>query len=106
MTARFDLVREIAGHGVRMHDAEAIADSVMAEGWRPPARRVETVEELDALPVGSVVRSDWPKAAEPVGYVSVRFSDGWFTPLHQTRVFPLGAGGGTVTVLWESGDPR
>ena len=32
------------------------ADAIIAAGWRPPARTVTTVEELDALPKGSVVR--------------------------------------------------
>ena len=32
------------------------ATAILAAGWRPPARVVTTVEELDALPVGSVVR--------------------------------------------------
>ena len=32
------------------------ADAIIAAGWRPPARTVTTVEELDALPVGSIVR--------------------------------------------------
>ena len=34
----------------------ATADAILAAGWRPPARVVTTVEELDALPVGSIVR--------------------------------------------------
>ena len=32
------------------------ADKIIRAGWRPPARTVTTVEELDALPVGSIVR--------------------------------------------------
>ena len=32
------------------------ADEIIRAGWRPPARTVTTVEELDALPVGSIVR--------------------------------------------------
>ena len=32
-----------------------IADAVIAAGWRPPARKIETVEELEALPDGSLV---------------------------------------------------
>lgn len=31
------------------------ADAVIAAGWRPPAREITTVEERDALPVGSIV---------------------------------------------------
>jgi hypothetical protein len=33
-----------------------LADAILAAGWRPPARTVSTVEELEALPVRSVVR--------------------------------------------------
>ena len=36
--------------------AEAVADELIERGWRPPARVVTTVQELDALPVGSIVR--------------------------------------------------
>ena len=31
------------------------ADAIIRAGWRPPARTVTTVEQLDALPVGSIV---------------------------------------------------
>ena len=34
------------------------AQTILDAGWRPPARTVTTVEELDALPVGSIVRDD------------------------------------------------
>jgi hypothetical protein len=36
--------------------AEAIADELIGCGWRPPARTVSTVEELDALADGTVIR--------------------------------------------------
>lgn len=35
---------------------DAIADAVISAGWRPPARVVTTVGELDALPRGTVIR--------------------------------------------------
>ena len=28
----------------------AVADHLLAQGWRPPAREITTVEELEALP--------------------------------------------------------
>ena len=31
------------------------ADTILAAGWRPPARVVGTVEELDALPENAIV---------------------------------------------------
>ncbi|MFE7744435.1 hypothetical protein [Nocardia sp. NPDC057455] len=46
-----------------------IAKRLIAEGWRPPPRRIETVQELDALPIDSVVlavrsRTVWQNLAE------------------------------------------
>ncbi|WP_032376696.1 hypothetical protein [Rhodococcoides fascians] len=78
----------------------AVADF---DAWmRPVPRIVSTPAELDGLPVGSVVRSNWAPAVEPVGYVSVRLSDGWHTILHGSPVHPLGASAdNTVTVLYE-----
>ena len=32
-----------------------IADVLLAAGWRPPARKIETAEELEALAEGSIV---------------------------------------------------
>lgn len=32
---------------------DALADAL--EGWRPPPRRIETIEDLKALPIGAVV---------------------------------------------------
>ena len=31
------------------------ADAIIAAGWRPPARTVTTVEQLDALPKGTAI---------------------------------------------------
>ena len=39
----------------------AVADHLLAQGWRPPVRVIETVEELEALPVGSVVLDTGPE---------------------------------------------
>lgn len=41
---------------VAWDDDLRLADHLLNLGWRPPARVVTTVEELDALPVGSIVR--------------------------------------------------
>ncbi|WP_280381031.1 hypothetical protein [Nocardia wallacei] len=51
------------------YNVEAIADGVIAHGWQPPHRRIETAEELDALPPGTVVRS-------AVGTVACRHHSG------------------------------
>ena len=40
----------------RQEAEERMADAILAAGFRPPARTVTTVEELDALPDGTVVR--------------------------------------------------
>lgn len=41
-----------------------LADHLLKQGWRPPARTVTTVEELDALPVGTVIRDSIEYVAE------------------------------------------
>jgi len=43
--------------GVGVSNPDVIADSILAAGYRKP-RTITTVEELDALPVGSVVLHD------------------------------------------------
>lgn len=48
-----------------------IADGLIAAGYRKP-RTITTVEELDALPVGSVIRIQQEMNLE-------KFSDGWYT---------------------------
>ena len=45
-----------------MPKVEMIADAIIAAGWRPPVRVVTTVEELDALPEGSVIMEDGGRA--------------------------------------------
>ena len=37
---------------------DGVAGDLLEMGWRPPARRIETSDELDALPAGSVVSTD------------------------------------------------
>ena len=39
-------------------DLEDAAAAILAEGWRPPPRRIETAEELRALSLGSLIVSD------------------------------------------------
>jgi hypothetical protein len=36
-------------------DLEDAAAAIIAEGWCPPPRRIETAEELRALPLGSLI---------------------------------------------------
>jgi len=62
--ARAELVDEIAGRpigsgyystSVGIDEAREIADAILAAGYSKP-RTISTVEELDALPVESIVR--------------------------------------------------
>ncbi|MFG1794211.1 hypothetical protein [Nocardia sp. NPDC049149] len=75
---------------------ECCADAVLAAGFRPPARLIETHAELDALPVGAVVMD----APYPDGDVHQKLVEGqWFEPgfdpAFTTRVLNLPA-----VLLW------
>ena len=72
-----------------MPKAEMIADAIIAAGWRPPVRVVTTVEELDALPEGSVIMEDGGRAYLKTGL-------GVWEPDGPTWTLDLPA-----TVLWE-----
>ena len=37
---------------------EDVADAVVAAGWRPPMRMISTVEDLEALPDGTIFKGD------------------------------------------------
>ena len=82
----------------------AVADAILAAGWRPPARIVTTVEELDALAVGTVVMEGDHGTPDDTGWgfktmpgVFHRFPDGWHVVAgHGERAPDLPA-----TVLWE-----
>ena len=80
------------------------ADEIIRAGWRPPVRTVTTVEELDALAVGTVVMEGDHGTPDDTGWgfktmpgVFHRFTVGW----------PVAAGiwervpNLPVTVLWE-----
>lgn len=74
---------------------DRIADAIIAAGWRPPARKIETVGELEALPDGSVVLDRQHDVAEKhSGRLLYR----------ETRNMPLeylAKHYGPFTVLWE-----
>lgn len=44
--------------------AKDVADAILKAGFRPPARTVTTVEELDALAEGTVIRDSEGTVAE------------------------------------------
>ena len=103
-----DLAEEIIAAGFhRDCTATDIADAVLAAGCPLPARIIETVEELNALPVGTVVvEGDHATPDEVVfgGLMTMpgvfhRFHEGWHVVAgHGARPVPL-----PVTVLWEPG---
>lgn len=71
------------------------AATILKAGWRPPARTIETDEELDALPEGSVVLDRQHDVAE-------KHSGRLF--YRETRNMPLeylAKHYGPFTVLWE-----
>ncbi|BAD58841.1 hypothetical protein [Nocardia farcinica] len=76
--------------------AAILRDVVVAAGWRPPARVITDLAELDTLPVGSVVMD----SPYPEGDVCRRTADGvWEHPglpgCCTSRVLSL-----PVVVLW------
>lgn len=77
---------------------EQVVDALMAFGWRPAPRVVSTVAELDALPVGTVVRFDdgdvWRTAGK--GYVQIPANDPDWVAGAEHRKYP-------ATVLWVGG---
>lgn len=80
------------------------ADAILEAGWRPPARTITTLEELDALAVGSVVVDGDHTTPDDTGLgfsempgVFHRFLYEWYVVAgHGPRDVPL-----PVTVLWE-----
>ncbi|WP_280499372.1 hypothetical protein [Nocardia cyriacigeorgica] len=41
--------------GIDLCAAREGAERILRAGWRPPARRIETAEELDTLPINAVI---------------------------------------------------
>jgi len=75
---------------------EQVIDALLAHGWRPAPRVVSTVAELDALPLGAVIRT-------PQEYTLERLTEGWYRagvdyayPLGNALMVP-------ATVLWVGG---
>lgn len=61
----------------------AIADALP----RPVAVTASSWAELDALPVGTIIRTN--HGTTRFEYVCEKLSDGWFTLLHAQQVYPL-----------------
>ena len=73
----------------------AAADKIIRAGWRPPARTVTTVEELDALPVGSIVRDDERAALDE------KWDDDMWAEVGYEYTFSSSSIHTPATVLWE-----
>ncbi len=76
-------------------DFNRLAERILAAGWRPPARVIETYEELNALLNGAVVRDDYGTVFERCPGQGMWFMTGDEMP--QGVALP-------VTLLWEPGD--
>lgn len=84
--------------------AEKCSDTILEAGWRPPARTVTTVEELDALAVGAVIMEGDHGTPDDTGLgfktmpgVFHRFPQGW----HVVSGIGEHAPDLPATVLWE-----
>lgn len=49
---------------IKLGDAGDFVDAIRQAGWRPPARRIETAEELDALPDRSIILMHFDTVAQ------------------------------------------
>ena len=58
MSTRDDLASLIEFGAVTMHSFEQIADAILKTGWRPPARVIEAVEDLENLLEGTIFKGD------------------------------------------------
>ena len=58
-----------------------LADHLLEQGWRPPARVVSTVEELDALAPNTAIRS-------ALGTVMEKWQDGQWRPTGMHNTWP------------------
>lgn len=70
--------------------ANLAIETLTGRGWRPPPRVIETDEEFDALPIGTLLVDQWGSAWQR-GYEEVVGRQTWDAP--DRRVLP-------ATVLW------
>ncbi|KQU30318.1 MULTISPECIES: hypothetical protein [unclassified Rhodococcus (in: high G+C Gram-positive bacteria)] len=110
MSAAADLALALYREGIT--DCSAVADGLIGEGWRPPARvitgDVDTVTaELDALPLGTVIRivedEDGPQVFEAVAAHGHNAPPIMWSPTRSPRPVDSGyiaRGETAVTILW------
>ena len=75
------------------------------EGWRPPARVITTVAELDELPIGSVILLEYGVVAQAVGGEEDITATGWMGIGHDlqwtsAQVVEHAGQGASFTVLY------
>lgn len=103
-----EIVYDAWRHEEPRDTAEIAADAILAAGYRKP-RQVTTVEELDALPIRSIVAAITHSRNVPIVIVFQRGSnwdggDGWCTPeaigqIPSEKVFEFIALNGLPTVF-------
>lgn len=78
-----------------------IAEYLLEAGWRPPMRVIETVEELEALPVGAVIFNRNGEALQIQDNYGKEF---YYAAADETPYgahFLFEAGDGPFRVVWE-----
>ncbi|WP_280320060.1 hypothetical protein [Nocardia wallacei] len=80
-------------------------EMLLADGWRPPPPAVEGMAELDALPVGAVVRTEQGRVAVKAEQFDEPTIQGAFSWWDETGVDEIGVGSDELddlpaTVLW------
>ena len=77
-----------------------IADVLLAAGWRSPARRIETVEELEALADMAIIRDCLGNVLEACGHDRNGLME-WMATGSDDDDYPVSL---PAIVLWEPGD--
>lgn len=94
MSGREELAKTLEGT-IHLSSWAMIADALIADGWVKP-RRVTTAEELDALPVGSVVldlgNTPWQKTDVDFWESLERYNDNWSLAEHYAPLTVLHEG--------------
>lgn len=95
------------GKALSEHIDQHRADVMLAAGWRPPARVIETAEQLDAMPPGSIVKHSPCRASGRAECVWAMEHSWWYgnttlTPHRSRELLEIHCEDGeTLTVLWE-----
>lgn len=74
---RYDDYIDYAVSGCTQRDSERLAGHLLAKGYRPAARRIETTEQLDALGFPCVIREIHELEFYPQIWEKPVRTDGW-----------------------------